>query len=272
MFDHTARHGPPYCLFPGNGKATIINCIIWNTPSGAVTMEASTFLPHPVVSVINCDMQQGIVTNNANCVINWGPGNISLDPLFTAGVRLRTNSPCIDAGTNALLLTSSNWTASITNDYDGLARPLDGNGDGLARYDIGAYEVLLASADSNGDGIPDGWTQRYGLNPTDPTVASGNPDNDPHTTYQEWIADTNPTNALSYFRIETISHLPPVVVQFLSSSNRLYSLLNSTNLAEANGFGPIPGRVDVRGNGGLQTLTDTNSVAALFHRVNVKLP
>ncbi|HTD68365.1 MAG TPA: right-handed parallel beta-helix repeat-containing protein, partial [Candidatus Limnocylindria bacterium] len=59
MFDHTARHGPPYCLFPGNGKATIINCIIWNTPSGAVTMEASTFLPHPEVRLIHCDIQGG---------------------------------------------------------------------------------------------------------------------------------------------------------------------------------------------------------------------
>jgi hypothetical protein len=235
-------------------------------------MEASSFLPHPVVSVINCDMQQGIVTNNANCVINWGPGNISLDPRFTAGVRLQANSPCIDAGTNALLLMSSNWTASITNDYEGVPRPLDGNGDGLARFDIGAYEVLLASADSNGDGIPDGWTQRYGLNPTDPTVAEGNPDSDPHTTLQEWIADTDPTNALSYFRIETISNLPPVVVQFLSSSDRLYSLLSSTNLTDAGGFSAVPGGIDVPGIGGLQTVTDTNSAAASFYRVNVKLP
>jgi len=275
MFDHTARHGPPYCLFPGNGKATIVNCIIWNTPSGAVTMEASTFQPHPVVTVINCDVQGGpgsIVTNNANCVINWGLGNISLDPLFTAGVRLRTNSPCIDTGTNAFLLTSSNWTASITNDYEGTPRPLDGNGDGQARYDIGAYEVLLPSADSNGDGIPDGWTQRFGFNPTDPTVAASNPDNDPHTTLQEWIADTDPTNALSYFRIESISNLPPALVQFLSSSNRLYTLSSTAGLSDASGFGPVAGQVDVRGTGGLQTMTHTNATAAGFYRLGVKLP
>jgi hypothetical protein len=272
MFDHTARHGPPYCLFPGNGRATIVNCIIWNTPSGAVTMEASSFQPHPVVTVISSDLQHGIVTNNANCVINWGFGNISLDPLFTAGVRLRTNSPCIDAGTNALLLMSSNWTASITNDYDGLPRPLDGNGDGLARFDIGAYEFMLASADSNNDGIPDGWAHRYGLNPTDPTVAADNPDDDPHTTLEEWIADTDPTNALSYFKIETISNLPPIVVSFLSSSNRLYSLFSSTNLSDASGFSSVPNRADVPGTGGMQTLTDTNSAPTSFYRVNVKLP
>lgn len=275
MFDHTARHGPPYCLFPGNGKATIINCILWNTPSGAVTMEASAFQPHPVVTLINCDIQGGpgsIVTNNANCVINWGSGNINLDPQFTNGQHLRASSPCIDAGTNALLLVSSNWTASITNDYDGLPRPLDGNCDGLARFDIGAYEVLLASADSNGDGIPDGWTQRYGMNPTDPTVAAGNPDNDPHTTLQEWIADTDPTNALSYFRIAGISNVPPVAVQFLSSSNRQYTLLSASELTDTNTFNPVPGQTNVFGNGGILTLTDTNAAAALFYRVGVKVP
>jgi hypothetical protein len=272
MFDHTARHGPPYCLFPGNGRATIVNCIIWNTPSGAVTMEASSFQPHPVVTVISSDLQQGIVTNNANCVINWGSGNISLDPLFTAGVRLRTNSPCIDAGTNAFLLMSSNWTASITNDYEGTPRPLDGNGDGLARFDIGAYEFMLASADSNGDGIPDGWTHRYGLNPADPTVAAGNPDHDPHTTYQEWIADTDPTNALSYFRIESISNLPPVAVRFASSTNRQYSLLSASGLSDVNTFSPVPGQTNITGNGGILTLTDTNAAAALFYRLGVKVP
>jgi hypothetical protein len=275
LFDHTARHGPPYCLFPGNGRATIVNCIIWNTPIGSVTMEASTFLPYPEVTVINCDVQGGpgsIVTNNANCVINWGAGNISVDPRFTNGVRLSANSPCIDAGTNALRLMSSNWTASITNDYDGLPRPLDGNGDGLARFDIGAYEVILASADSNGDGIPDGWTHRYGLNPTDPSVAAGNPDNDPHTTLQEWIADTDPTNALSYFRIEAISNLPPVSVRVPSSASRRYTLFASPGLADTNTFVPVPGQTNVAGNGGPLTLTDTNAASAQFYRMEVKLP
>jgi len=271
MFDHTTRHGPPYCLFPGNGRATLVNNIIWNTPSGAVTMEASTFEPYPEVTIINCDMQYGIVTNDANCRINWGPGNINANPLFANGLRLAADSPCIDAGTNTLLLVSSNWSASITNDLDGVPRPLDGNGLAGAQYDIGAYEYLLASADSNGDGIPDGWTQRYGLNPTDPNVASGNPDNDPHTTWQEWIADTDPTNAASFFRIASMPGAPSSV-RFASSSNRVYSLFASTNLTASNSFVPVPGQTNIAGNGGAQTLTDPNAAAAKFHQVQVKLP
>lgn len=272
MFDHTSRHGPPYCLFPGNGKATLVNNIIWNTPSGAVTMEASSFLPHPVVTVIHSDLQAGIVTNNANCVINWGPGNISLNPMFTNGVRLRAGSPCIDAGTNALLLLSSNWTASITNDYEFVPRPLDGDGNGSARFDIGAYEFLLPGADSNGDGIPDGWTWQYRLNPASPATASANPDGDPHTTLEEWHADTNPTNAASFLRIQSYTAGPPASLEFLSSSNRLYTLLAATQLGGTNLLKPVPGQTDVPGNGGLKTLTDTNPAPAGFHQIRARVP
>lgn len=274
MFDHTARHGPPYCLNPGNGKVTVINTLLWNTPTGPVTMEASAFLPHPEVTLTHCDVQGGrdsIVTNNANCIVVWGPGNLNADPLFTNGVFLGAGSPCIDAGTNALLLASSNWTASVTNDFLGLPRPLDGDGSDGAAYDIGAQEFFLATADSNGDGIPDGWTRSHGFNPIDPAVGGGNPDNDPHTTYQEWIADTNPTNALSYFRIASVPALP-ASVSFLSSSNRLYTLLASTNLTTSNSFSAVSGQTNVPGNGGTRTLTDANGAAAKFYQVQVKTP
>jgi len=45
--------------------------------------------------------------------------------------HLQSTSPAIDAGTNIAL---------VTKDFDGNLRPMDGNSDGTAEYDIGAYE------------------------------------------------------------------------------------------------------------------------------------
>jgi fibronectin type III domain protein/parallel beta helix pectate lyase-like protein/IPT/TIG domain-containing protein len=62
-------------------------------------------------------------------------GNISADPRFAnplADLHVLACSPAIDAGTN---------TGAPTIDIDGDQRPLDGNGDGAATVDIGAYEI-----------------------------------------------------------------------------------------------------------------------------------
>jgi hypothetical protein len=59
-------------------------------------------------------------------------------------------------------------------------------------------------------------------------------------------------------------------VQFLSSSNRLYTLLRADGAT--NTFNPVPGRVKITGNGALQTLTDTNVAGSAFYRVEVSLP
>ena len=62
-------------------------------------------------------------------------GNISVSPRFVGGrFHLRSDSPAIDAGRNI---------KGLRFDYDGNPRKVDGNGDGIATMDMGAFEFQL---------------------------------------------------------------------------------------------------------------------------------
>ncbi|HUW33413.1 MAG TPA: right-handed parallel beta-helix repeat-containing protein [Planctomycetota bacterium] len=102
----------------------------------------------------------------------WGPGNIDVDPLFVdpghwddAGTpddpsddtfipgdyHLLPGSPCIDAGTNDVDNPDTPEIETLpATDIAGVPRVIDGNLDGTATVDIGAYEYL--PGDVNYDG------------------------------------------------------------------------------------------------------------------------
>jgi len=73
-------------------------------------------------------------------------GNIDGPPGFVdvqlGNYRLSANSPCVDQGNNSVDLRpfSQGLTLLPPFDFAGEARVQDGNGDGVATVDIGAYE------------------------------------------------------------------------------------------------------------------------------------
>ncbi len=76
-------------------------------------------------------------------------GNISAEPLFVnetlRDFHLQAGSPAIDRGVNQ---------GAPPTDFDGVNRPIDGDADGVAVVDMGAFE-FSSGADGDGDGIPD---------------------------------------------------------------------------------------------------------------------
>jgi hypothetical protein len=131
--------------------------------------------------------------------------------------------------------------------------------------------VLVWQWQTNYWGVPQSWFAKYGWTNNFATAATNDPDHDGFTTWQEYVADTNPTNPASSFRILAVSNLPPWKVYFAgSSTGRVYTVFWTTNLAS--GVWET-GVSNVFGHGGFDVLADTNAVpGARFFKLSVGLP
>jgi hypothetical protein len=151
--------------------------------------------------------------------VTWGTNDITgsddspldpkLGPLQDNGGTTPTmaqlpGSLSIDNGNSSGIPTDQRGANRGFDDY---GMPIPAGGD---RSDIGAYEadvslVLNPDLSALGDGIANWWKRQYGFNLFDPTVASADPDHDGMNNLQEFLAGTDPTNALSNFRITAFS-------------------------------------------------------------------
>lgn len=139
---------------------TMDNCIVWgNEPAG---------LSHDVIA--NYCVIEGGFTGYI------GSNNTDGDPLLTADGHIQTGSSAINAA-------GGYWILSIP-DFDGDLRYLDAAGD------MGCDEFV----DTDGDGLPDYWEEKYY---GDPFAADANSDddNDGDDALTEYALSTNPLGA-----------------------------------------------------------------------------
>jgi predicted outer membrane repeat protein len=168
-----------------NCGSTVINCILWGNSN---------------LQIDNDDTSSAVVTYSDVQGGYPGTGNINANPLFVnaAGGNYlpQYTSLCIDTGDNNAV------PVGVTTDLDGLARIVDGDCDGIATVDMGAYELdWLYLGDFDGDCDVDfadfailsaNWLQN---NPAIDIVPLANPDgiidsNELMVLIDNWLAGT----------------------------------------------------------------------------------
>ncbi len=123
----------------------------------------------------------------------------------------------------------------------------------------------LINPDTDGDGIPNVWEDLYSLGST-VSNQTADADGDGFSNFEEYIADTNPTNGAQFFRIA----ITETGVGFPSSSNRFYTLQFRTNLMEGS-WQDVDSQIVVQGSGTTNAMDHTRDATNGFYRVNVQV-
>jgi hypothetical protein len=116
---------------------------------------------------------------------------------------------------------------------------------------------MVGVPDRDADGLPDAWEAQY-FGSTTGAVPSDMSDADDFSDYEEYISDTDPTDAQSYF--DGVVNLVPgnglLIDLWPTSTQRVYDLLGSTDLV-AQSWRTITGGVAGTGGNLLMALTNT---------------
>jgi len=159
-----------------------------------------------------------------------------------------------------------------TGEFSSVAAPagLGGDAFALSYTSTGVWLQVVREIDSDQDGMPDYWENQFFQSPQGGN-ASIDSDLDGSHDGEEFIADTNPTNDLSYFALEQVTIASPVTIHFDSSTGRVYTLQCSDDLI-AGAWSNVPGAIDQPGLGVGDNLSDPAITNLRSYRIHIRLP
>ncbi|MEW6210362.1 MAG: choice-of-anchor Q domain-containing protein [Acidobacteriota bacterium] len=123
------------------GTVTIKNSIVANSTSGGDCAGSGTFNTSGVN--LSTDATCPGFTQVTSAQLHLGPLQVN-SPGSTATHALLCGSVAVDAVTDC----TDGAMNPVTTDQRGVARPIDGDGDGMGECDVGAYEAPVNTADS----------------------------------------------------------------------------------------------------------------------------
>jgi len=208
------------------GNVTVTNCLTLGTNAtlaGSATVDGSVTnngTISPGASPGRFDITGNLVqTSSARLRLEIGGyapgefdtvnvlGNVTLGGMLS--VSLINNFPGVmtNGASFTLLTAGSPFTGSFANVASGGSLTTK---DGYARFTVhysGETTLRLTDlviVDSDSDGLPDWWEDRFSLSKTNSADAVLDLDGDGASSLNEFLAGTNPTNAASVFRITGI--------------------------------------------------------------------